>query len=124
MDLDFDDNFLSKPDFDTELLGVTAVIAEMISATENQASTDHEHPSKRRSNNLIKVLLDTGSDGDLMFHEKGTYKRFPYLTRQVPKSWHTSNGSFQTKGRAEVNLKFFEYSNSKEILVTPDVVEY
>ena len=76
-DFDFEDNFSSKPDFDTELLGVTAVIAEMISATKNQASTDHKHPSKHRSNNLIKVLLDTGSDGDLMFHEKGTYKRFP-----------------------------------------------
>ena len=46
------------------------------------------------------------------------------MTRQVPKSWHTSNGSFQTKGRAEVNLKFSEYSNSKQIMVTPDVVEY
>ena len=69
-DLDFDDNFSSNPDFDTELLGVTAVIAEMISATENQASTDHEHLSNHRNNNLIKVLLDSGSDGDLMFHKK------------------------------------------------------
>ena len=49
---------------------------------------------------------------------------FPYLTRQVPNSWHTSNGSFLTKGRSKVSLKFFEYSNSTEFLVTPDVVEY
>ena len=35
-----------------------------------------------------------------------------------------SNGSFLTKGRSKVNLKFFEHSNSKEYLVTPDVVEY
>ena len=28
------------------------------------------------------------------------------------------------KGRSKVSLKFFEYSNSKEFLVTPDVVEY
>ena len=35
LDLDFEDNLSSKPDFDTELLGVTAVIDEMISATEN-----------------------------------------------------------------------------------------
>ena len=91
----------------------------MIAVTGDQAFTDLEQPSKHCNNNLIRVLLDTGSDGDLMFHKKGTYKHFPYLTRQVPKSWHMSNGSFQTKGRAEVNLKFFEYSNSKEILVTP-----
>jgi hypothetical protein len=42
----------------------------------------------------------------------------------VPNSWHTSNGSFLTKGWSEVSLKFFEYSNSMEFLVTPDVVEY
>ena len=34
-----------------------------------------------------------------------------------------SNGSFLTKGRSTVSLKFFEYSDSKEYLVTPDVVE-
>ena len=49
---------------------------------------------------------------------------FPYLTRQVPNSWHKLNGIFLTKGSSEVCLKFFEYSNSKEYLVTPDVVEY
>ena len=59
-----------------------------------------------------------------MFHEKGTPMHFPYLTRQVPISWHTLNANFLTKGRSKVNIKFFEYSNSKEYLVTPDVVEY
>jgi hypothetical protein len=63
-------------------------------------------------------------DGDLMFLEKGTPMHFHYLTIQVPISWYISNGSFLTKGMSEVSLKFFEYSNSKEYLVTPDVVEY
>ena len=49
---------------------------------------------------------------------------FPYLTRQEPNSWHMLNGSFLTKGRSKVNLKFFEYSNSKEYSVTPVVVEF
>ncbi len=50
---------------------------------------------------------------------------FSYLTsRHVPISWHTSNGSFLTKGRSKVSLKFFEYSNSKECLVTEGVVKY
>jgi hypothetical protein len=31
-----------------------------------------------------------------------------------------SAGSFQTRGRGEVNLSFFEYSNNKEYLVKPD----
>ena len=46
------------------------------------------------------------------------------MTRQVPTSWHMSNGNFLTKRRSKVNIKFIEYSNSKEYLVTPDVVEY
>jgi hypothetical protein len=59
-----------------------------------------------------------------MRKEKGTPMHFPYLTRQVPNSWHTSNGSFLTKRRSKVRLKFFKYSNSKEYQVTPDIVEY
>jgi len=73
---------------------------------------------------VIKVLLDSESDCDLMFHEKGTSMQFPYLARQVSTSWHTSNGNFLTKGRSKVNIKFFEYSNSKEYLIMPGVVEY
>ena len=99
---------------------VTAVLAVQKLAT----STKLKHLSRSRKNNFLRVLLDTGSDGDLMFHKKGTIKRFPYLNRQVPKSWHTSNECFHTKGRGEVTLKFIEYSNSKEYTVNPDVVEY
>ena len=107
--------------------GVTVVVAKARyhRATENQTKQKFEHSARSRpSNTVIKVLLDSGSDGDLMFHEKGTPMHFPYLTRQVPNSWHMSNGSFLTKGRSEVSLKFFEYSNSKEYMMTPDVIKY
>ena len=73
---------------------------------------------------FIRVLLDSGSDGDLLFHKKGTPKYFPYSARQVPKSWCTSNGDFHTEGRGEIGIKFYEYSNSKEAYIRPDVVEY
>jgi len=73
---------------------------------------------------LIRVLLDTGSDGDLMFHKKGTPKCFPYSARLVPKSWCTSNGTFHTEGQGKLNLQFFEYSHSKTITLQPDIVEY
>ena len=46
------------------------------------------------------------------------------MTRQVPKTWHTSNGDFQTKGKGDIQLKFFQYSNTKKVLVKPDIVEY
>jgi hypothetical protein len=68
--------------------------------------------------------LDSGSNGDLYFLPKGKDKPFPYLTRQAPKSWRTSNGSFQTNGRGKLRLKFFEYSASREYTIQPDVVEY
>jgi len=95
-----------------------------------QVETDHDKAVHRPSNKkvprkkIIKVLLDSGSDGDLLFHKKGTAKHFPYSTRQVPKPWHTSNGVFHTKGKASVQVKFFEYSNSKRVNISPDVVEY
>ncbi len=106
---------------------VTAVVAKARyqKVTENQTKQRFEHSARSHpSNAVIKVLLDSGSDGDLMFHEKGTPMHFPNLNRQVPNSWHTSNGSFLTKGRSEVSLKFLEYSNSMEFLVTPDIIEY
>ncbi len=57
-------------------------------------------------------------------YKKRTDKHFLYLKRQVPKSWHTSNGSFQTNRRAKLRVKFFEYSTSSEYFIQPDVVEY
>ena len=69
---------------------VTAVVAKVkYEATESQARRKFEHPGRRcTSNNIIKVLLDSSSDGDLWFHEKGTPMHFLYLTRQVPLLWH------------------------------------
>ena len=129
MDTDSDSNVSAKADTTephvprTMVDSVTAVLALQKLANGNQSLTKHKHLSRSRKNNFLRVLLDTGSDGDLMFHKKGTIKRFPYLNRQVPKSWHTSNGCFHTKGRGEVTLKFIEYSNSKEYTVNPDVIE-
>ena len=59
-----------------------------------------------------------------MFHKKGTSKSFPYLTRQIPKSWGTSNGTFHTNGKGSFEVNFFEYSKSKAVHLTPEIVEY
>jgi hypothetical protein len=48
----------------------------------------------------------------------------PYSKRLVPQSWNTSNGIFQTKHKARVELNFFDYSDSKRYYSEPDVVEY
>jgi hypothetical protein len=72
----------------------------------------------------VLVLLDSGSNGDLIFVNKDKPMLLPYSKRLVPQSWNTSNGIFQTWRRARVELNFFEYSDSKRYHVEPDVVEY
>jgi hypothetical protein len=48
----------------------------------------------------------------------------PSAKRLVPQSWNTLSGRFQTTTKAEIELNFFEYSNSKRYLAAPDIVEY
>ena len=86
----------------TEKPTVTAVPAVLLVSDRRRATSQDSQRASTSNNKItrkkvIKVLLDTGSDGDLWFHKKGTPKHFSYLTRQVSKSWHTSNGIFQTK---------------------------
>jgi hypothetical protein len=72
----------------------------------------------------VRVLLDSDSDGDLIFIDKDKPMLLPSAKRLVPQSWNTLSGRFQTTKKAETKLNFFEYSNSKRYLVAPDIVEY
>jgi hypothetical protein len=72
----------------------------------------------------IRVLLNTGSSGDLLFLEKGSNKYIAIVKRAVPESWNTSNGTFKTKKVGEVKLSFVKYSASKKVHLHPDIVEY
>ncbi len=72
----------------------------------------------------MQVLLDSGSDGDLVFVDKDKLMLLPSSKRLVPQSWNTLNGMFQTKRKAEIKLNFFEYSNIKRYLAEPDIVKY
>jgi len=48
----------------------------------------------------------------------------PTLKRAVPQSWGTSNGTFNMNKVGEITLSFVEYSLSKSVHLTPDIVEY
>ena len=72
----------------------------------------------------IRVLLDTGSSGDLLFVQKGSQKYIPTMKRAVPQSWGTSNGTFKTNKVGDITLSFVDYSLSKSVHLTPDIVEY
>ncbi len=73
---------------------------------------------------IVRVLLDSDSNGNLIFVNKDKPMLLPYLKRLVPHSWNTLNGIFQTRRKARVELNLFEYSECKRYHVEPDVVEY
>ncbi len=56
--------------------------------------------------------------------KKGSQKYIPTVKRAVPQSWGTSNGTFQTKKVGTIDISFMEYSASKSVWPTPDIVEY
>jgi hypothetical protein len=72
----------------------------------------------------VQVLLDGGSDEDLVFVSKDKLILLLHSKRLVPQSWYTLNGIFQTKRKARVELNFFIYSDSKRYYSEPNVVEY
>ena len=53
----------------------------------------HRHRSnKHYQKRIVRVLLDSGSDGDIVFVNKDKPMLLPYSKRLVPRSWNTSNG--------------------------------
>jgi hypothetical protein len=76
----------------------TAVVAVMRG---NLKHYYHRHCSnKHYKKKIVRVLLDSGSDGDLVFVNKDKPSLLPYSKRLVPQSWNTLNGIFQTKHKA------------------------
>jgi hypothetical protein len=83
-----------------------------------------QHSNKHYKQKIVRVLLDSVSDGDLVFVVKDKPMLLPSSKRLDPQSWNTLNGMFQTKQKVEIELNFFEYSDSKRYLAEPDIVEY
>jgi hypothetical protein len=98
----------------------TAVVAVMRG---NLKHGYHRHRSNKHYNKkIVRVLLDSGSDRDLVLVNNDKPILLPYSVRLIPQSWNTSNGIFQTKPQARVELNFFDYSDSKRYYSEPDVV--
>ena len=72
----------------------TAIVAVM------RGRPKHSHhrqcSNKHYKQKLVRILLDSGSDGDLIFVDKDRPMLLPSSKRLVPQSWNTSNGRFQT----------------------------
>jgi hypothetical protein len=72
----------------------------------------------------IRVLLDSGSSGDLLFMKKGSSKCISIAKQVVPQSWGTFNGTFITDKVGDIEISFVEYSASKNVRLQPDIVYY
>jgi hypothetical protein len=72
----------------------TAVIAVMRGNPKDCYT--HQHSNKHCEQKIVQVLLDSGSDGNLIFVNKDKPMLLPYSKRLVPQSWNTLNGIFQT----------------------------
>ena len=56
------------------------------------------HLGSKHNNKLLwRVLLDSGSDGDILFQRKNDKLKVPYTKRITPQFWHTSMGLFKTE---------------------------
>ena len=83
-------NFVEKH---SDKLQKQVVKGDGISAT-IVATPKHKNPKK--SKDLWRVLLDSGSDGDLLFVHRESNKHIPCKERIAPQKWRTSNGTFKT----------------------------
>ncbi len=90
---------------------ITAVIA--VKRRKPKDNYHRHRGSKHYKQKLVQVLLDRGSDGNLIFVSKVKPILLPYLKRLVPQLWNTLNEIFHTKSKARVELNFFKYSDSK-----------
>jgi hypothetical protein len=104
--------------------GKTAAVIAMMRGKSKYGCL-RRHSNKNYKQKLVRILLDSGSsDSDFVFVRRDKPILLPYWKRLVPQSWNTSNGTFQIKHKARVELNFFEYSDSKRYYSEPDVVEY
>jgi hypothetical protein len=87
-------------------------------------SHHHQCSNKHYKQKLVRVLLDSSFDGDLIFVDKDKPMLLPSAKRMVPQSWNILSGRFQTTRKAEIELNFFKYSDSKRYLAAPDIIEY
>jgi hypothetical protein len=76
----------------------TAIVAAMRGRPKN--SHYRPHSNKHYKYKLVRVLFDSGSDGNLVFVDKDKPLLLPSSKRLVPQLWNTSNGMFQTKRKA------------------------
>ena len=77
--------------------------------------------SDKKPKRAWRVLLDSGSDGDLVFVNKKVLKDIRSEDRFRPCRWETSNGAFTTTKVGSLDLIFPDFSRSQRFSLRPDI---
>jgi hypothetical protein len=119
---DVHDNY-STPTSSNPPEGKTTAVIAVMRGNPKDGYT-RQRSNKHCKQKIVQILLDSGSDCDLIFVSKDKPMLLPYSKRLVPQLWNTLNGIFLTRCKTRVELNFFEYSDGKRFYSEPDVVEY
>ena len=74
-----------------------------------------------RNSRPLVILLDSGADDDIIFLPEEEVSNYDCTSLAYPNVWTTSNGSFETKEVANLNILLPEYSQSKIMSCAADV---
>ena len=81
---------------------------------------------RKYAKNAWRVLLDSGSEGDILFiHKSQTYKRDCIKTKRrhaAQRCVRASIGTFSTEKVGKLEMLFPEFSSTKEVTLEPDVL--
>ena len=79
--------------------------------------------NKQSSKRVWKVLLDSGSSGDILFRHANETCDVPFKERFRPQNWRTSNGTFTTNKVGILDILFPQFSRSKTAKLKPDIFD-
>jgi hypothetical protein len=79
------------PSYSNKVIKGAGICAAMVDVPSKHIKHIEGIPSKI----WWRTLLDSGSDGDLLFITKRQMKNIPYEKRYAAKTWQTLNGTFK-----------------------------
>ena len=77
--------------------------------------------SKDKRERTYRILLDSGSDGDIAFITEEELRRLHVTQKAYPDTWGTSNGQFKTTEVVHLNMILPEFSQAKLMSTNADV---
>ena len=77
--------------------------------------------SKDKSERIYRILLDSGSDGNIAFVTEEELSKLHVTQKAYPDTWGTSNGAFKTTEVVHLNMTLPEFSQAKVMSTNADI---